>query len=252
MHTELTSQDAGVDCKEIDYYNALADTWWDHEGPFWPLHVLNELRLAYIRDRLCEHFRRTASSAQPLSGLRVLDVGCGGGILSESMARLGASVHGIDAVERNLAIARRHARQSGLDIRYQSITAESLAKQNIRYDALLNMEVVEHVPDPSGFLQACAELVRPHGLMFVATINRNPLSWLFAILGAEYVFRLLPRGTHQWRRFRKPAEIEARLAYKDMRVVARTGVRVNPLTRRMALTDSLAVNYMLVAEKYRG
>ena len=250
MHAELTN--TSIDPREVAHYTALADTWWDREGPFWPLHVLNELRAAYIRDKLCEHFQRAESTEQPLTGLRILDIGCGGGILSESMARLGAKVHGIDVVERNIAIARHHARQSGLEIRYQLITAESLAKQRIQYDVVLNMKVVEHVTNLPGFLRACSELVRPQGAMFVATINRNPLSWLFAIVGAEYVFRLLPRGTHQWRRFRKPAEIETQLAGENMHVVARTGVRVNPLTRHMALTDFLGVNYMLMARKQRG
>ncbi len=243
---------ASIDPGEVAHYTALADTWWDREGPFWPLHVLNELRVAYLRDRLCEYFHRDASRDQPLKGLRILDIGCGGGILSESMARLGAQVHGIDVVERNIIIAARHARQSDLDIHYQLITAERLSKQQVAYDTVLNMEVVEHVADLPGFLNACADLVQPQGLMCVATLNRNPLSWLFAIVGAEYLFRLLPKGTHQWRRFRKPQEISKYLAQKDMRVMAGTGVRVNPLTRRMALIDSLAVNYMLVAQKQSG
>ena len=249
MRAILTNNRASIDPSEVAFYTAMADKWWDQEGPFWPIHVLNELRVAYIRDILCDHFQRDNSAAQPLAGLTILDIGCGAGILSESVARLGASVHGIDVVERNIGIARCHAQQSDLDVRYQMITAESLEKQNVQYDVVLNMEVVEHVAHLTSFLRACTELVDHRGLMFVSTINRNPLSWLFAIVGAEYVFRLLPIGTHQWRRFRKPAEIETYLAAKDMHVIARKGVRVNPLTRRMALTDFLGVNYMLVAQK---
>ena len=257
MNTELIDAGSGanansVDAREVAYYTAMAENWWDREGPFWPLHVLNDLRVEYIRNAVCDQFNLDNDAAQPLASLTILDIGCGGGILSESMARLGAQVHGIDVVERNIAIAHHHARQDGLDIDYQMITAECLSTRGIQYDVVLNMEVVEHVADVLGFLRAAANLVRPGGSMFVATINRNYLSWLVAIVGAEYVFRVLPKGTHQWRRFRKPSEIEACLSQECMQVTASTGVRVNPFTRHMVLTDSLAVNYMLAARKYGG
>ena len=185
----------------------------------------------------------------PLAGITLLDVGCGGGILSETMAKLGANVDGIDVVERNIAVARRHADGSGLPLRYERITAEALVARGSRYDAVLNMEVVEHVADLPGFMHACSALVKPSGLMFLATINRTLLSYLFAIVGAEYVLRWLPRGTHRWRQFPKPRELEELLARDNFRITARTGVRVNPLTHRFSLTPHMTVNYMLVAQR---
>lgn len=249
MSATTTACPASVDPKEVAHYAALADTWWDQSGPFWPLHRLNELRVAYIEDKLCRHFYLDPGASRPLTGLRILDIGCGGGILSEAMASRGALVHGIDVVDRNINIARLHAEQSRLKIEYAVQTAEALAQQSQRYDVVLNMEVVEHVADLDGFLQACNRLVRPGGLQFIATINRNPLSWLVAIFGAEYVLRWLPRGTHQWRRLRKPHELEQRLEDDGLEIIARIGVRVNPLSRRMALTRFMGVNYMLVAER---
>lgn len=213
------------------------------------MHRLNALRTDYLRNALARRFGRDPCGERPLQGVRVLDIGCGGGILSESMARLGCAVHGIDVVERNIAVALRHGRDQGLDIRYQAIDVESLATQGGKYDAVLNMEVVEHVADLPGFMAACSRLVRPGGLMAAATINRTPASFLAAIVGAEYLLRWLPRGTHQWRRFVTPAELESLLNDNGMALSARTGVRVNPLTKRFDLTPSLAVNYMLIAAK---
>ncbi len=248
MSATTTARPASVDSKEVAHYAALAHTWWDRSGPFWPLHRLNELRVAFIEDRLCQHFHLDPGASRPLAGLRILDIGCGGGILSEAMASRGALVHGVDVVDKNINIARHHAEQSKLRIEYTIQTAEALAQQSQRYDVVLNMEVVEHVADLDSFLQACNRLVRPGGLQFIATINRNPLSWLVAIFGAEYVLRWLPRGTHQWRRLRKPQELEQRLKDDGLEIISRTGVRVNPLNRRMALTRLMSVNYMLVAE----
>ncbi len=238
-----------VDPREVSHYTGLAETWWDESGPFWPLHRLNRLRTAYLRNQLSQAFGRDASSPAPLHGLDVLDVGCGGGILSEAIARLGANVHGIDVVERNIAIAQAHANSSQLDIGYELVTAAALASRGARYDVVLNMEVVEHVPDVPSFMADCASLVRPGGVMSVATINRTALSWLFAIVGAEYVLRWLPRGTHQWRRFVTPNELVDLLHASDFAVTARSGVRVNPLTRAFTLQTSTAVNYMLIASK---
>lgn len=240
---------SSIDPREVAYYEQLAATWWDIDGPFWPLHRLNALRAAYIRDALCDAFERDPTAPRPLAGLALLDVGCGGGILSEAMARLGADVHGIDVVERNVAVAGRHARGTGLPIRYEVVTAESLAASGARYDAVLNMEVVEHVADLPGFVHACARMVKPSGVMIIATINRTLLSYLFAIIGAEYVLGWLPRGTHRWRRFRKPREIQRLLEADGFEVAGRAGVKVNPLTRRFSLTSLLAVNYMLVARR---
>lgn len=241
--------DRTVDAYEVDHYSALAETWWDTSGPFWPLHTLNALRVDYIRDRLCERLGRDASAQAPLSGLRVLDVGCGGGILSESMAGLGATVTGIDVVEKNVGIARAHARESGAEVEYRQQTASSLAADGAAFDVVLNMEVVEHVADLDAFVADCCALVKPGGTMFVATINRNPLAWFVAILGAEYVLRWLPRGTHRYRMLRKPREIVSRLERGGLALEDITGVRVNPLNRRMALTGMTAINYMLVAHR---
>lgn len=240
---------ASVDPGEVARYDALAHTWWDATGPFWPLHRLNALRVDYLAAKLpCLH-DLTTRSERPLAGLEVLDVGCGGGLLSEAMARLGARVLGIDVVERNVAVARRHAATGGLDVHYAVTTAEALSATQARFDVVLSMEVVEHVADLPGFVRACTRLVRPGGTLAVATLNRTLRAWLFAIVGAEYVLGWLPKGTHQWRRFVRPAALESLLGADGLRVVERTGVAVNPLTRRLRLTDSLAVNYMLLARR---
>ncbi|SEQ04282.1 2-polyprenyl-6-hydroxyphenyl methylase / 3-demethylubiquinone-9 3-methyltransferase [Ectothiorhodospira magna] len=242
---------SSIDPEEVARYTALADRWWDESGPFWPLHTLNRLRTDYICDRLCAHLGRDPSAPHPLAGLRLLDIGCGGGILSESMARLGAQVHGIDVTEKNIAVARLHARHSGLDIHYEVVPVETLAARKARYDVVLNMEVVEHVADLPGFMAACNSLVEPNGISFIATLNRTPVSLIVAIVGAEYILRWLPRGTHQWRRFPKPAELEALLMADGLQVVERTGVRVNPFNRSMHLTGYLGVNYMLITTRTR-
>lgn len=228
------------------HYEKLAALWWDPTGPFWPLHGLNVFRVAYLREHLLEHFA-LADGPQPLAGLRVLDIGCGGGILSESMAQLGATVCGIDPLPRNIAIAQDHAQQSGLEIDYRCETVEQHALDAGSWDVVLNMEVVEHVEGVDAFLKTCADLVKPGGAMFVATINRTPLAGLTAIFAAEYILRWLPRGTHQYRKLRRPKEVIAPLEAQGLAVVRRTGVAVSPLTRRFRFTRSLAVNYMLMA-----
>ncbi len=233
--------------REVDCYDRMADQWWDAGGKFWPLHRLNRLRSDYLKNAICLHFGRFPQNPQPLAGIDILDVGCGGGILSESMAALGASVHGIDVSGNNIGIARQHAARSGLDIEYENITVEDLARRGKKYDVFLNMEVVEHVADLSGFMAACASLVGDSGMMFVATINRNLKSWLFAIVGAEYVLGWLPRGTHTWRIFVRPGELESMLEPAGLDVTARAGVGINPFTRAFSLRSSLTVNYMLTA-----
>lgn len=243
------NHDSTIDQREVEFYSALADTWWDADGPFWPLHQLNELRTAYILEKLCGHFGRDATSDEPLNGLRILDVGCGGGILSESMARYGASVTGIDVVERNIRIAALHAAQQDLEIEYSVTTASSLAETGEVFDVVLNMEVVEHVADVDAFMRDCCRLVSDKGVMFVATINRNPVSWLFAIVGAEYILRWLPRGTHRWSWFRKPVETAEQLADGGLLVKDSAGVAANPFNRRLRMTTSTTVNYMLFAAR---
>ena len=232
---------------EVDYYTRLADQWWDEHGKFWPLHRLNRLRAGYLRRAICRHFGRAFDTQRPLAGLRVLDIGCGGGILSDSMARLGASVHGIDVVEKNIGVARAHAQREGLDIHFEYIDVAELAQRSQRYDIVLNMEVVEHVEELPLFMAQCSRLLADGGILFVATINRNLLSWLFAIVGAEYILRWLPVGTHSWRKFVKPAELERMLADNGLVVNATTGVRINPFNRNFSLSPRPIVNYMLSA-----
>jgi len=245
----MKNSDSTIDPREVEFYTQLADLWWDRKGPFWPLHTLNELRVSYIRDYLCRHFNRDANAARPLLGLRVLDVGCGGGILSESMAALGAAVTGIDVVEKNTQIATLHAQQQNRVITYITCPIADLVPAEQPFDVVLNMEVVEHVADLDAFMRDCATMTAADGVMFVATINRTPLSWLFAIVGAEYILRWLPRGTHRWTLFRKPKEIKHLLQRGGLTVTDSAGVAINPFKRRFRLMSNLQVNYMLVASR---
>jgi 2-polyprenyl-6-hydroxyphenyl methylase/3-demethylubiquinone-9 3-methyltransferase len=242
-------QTSSIDPQEVAHYERLAETWWDPVGPFWPLHRLNELRVGYLREQICRHLQRSASLEKPLADLRVLDVGCGGGILSEAIARLGAHVTGIDVVDRNIHIATLHAQHAALKIDYLHTTAEALAAAGEQFDVVLNMEVVEHVADLDGFMAASGTLVADHGLMSIATINRTPIAWLVAIFGAEYVLRWMPRGTHRYQKLRRPVEVEQRLARAGLDVIARTGVRVDPFSRTLHLTRFMGINYMLIAAR---
>lgn len=238
-------RDATVDTREVEFYSRLAGTWWRQDGPLWPLHKLNALRTGYIVAQLCRHFELSSDTPQPLSRLRVLDVGCGGGILSESLARHGASVTGIDVVENNIKVAALHAAEEGLSIDYRATTASDLVNSGMTFDVVLNMEVVEHVADVDQFMRDTARLMGPAGVMFVATINRTLLAWLFAIVGAEYLLRWLPRGTHRWSQFQKPADVATCLERDGIVVRDAVGVAVNPFTRGFRITRSLAVNYMM-------
>src|SRR3546814_12861 len=239
---------ASIDDAEVAKFAAMAEAWWDPEGKFRPLHRFNPVRLAYIRDRLCGRFGRDPKADKPLQGLALLDVGCGGGLLSEPLARLGAAVTGIDAAPQNIAVAALHAEESGLAIDYRHLSVEELAARPARFDAVLNMEVVEHVADVGSFLAASAALVRPGGMMFLATLNRTPKAFLMAVVGAEYLLRWLPRGTHDWRRFQRPSELAAALRGTGLEIEEITGVAYNPLTDawRLAPRD-LDVNYMMLA-----
>lgn len=243
-------QAASVDPEEVARYQKLAAVWWNPDGPFWPLHVLNELRTDWIIRQLAKELRLDVSNPAVLSGMRVLDIGCGGGILAESMARRGASVVGIDVTPRNIAIARQHAEREGLQIEYRLQSLETVVDEP--FDLVLNMEVIEHVVDPQAFLALSMQQVRPGGFLCLATINRTWMAFIVAIIGAEYLLRILPRGTHQWRRFVRPRELEAPLAEAGARLVARTGVAVNPLRRKMRETGYEAVNYMLLARMPNG
>ena len=238
-----------IDAAEVERFSRMAAQWWDPRGKFRPLHKFNPVRLEYVRETVIAHFGLDGTAARPFDGLRFLDIGCGGGLLSEPMTRLGASVTGADASEVNIEVARIHAAESGLEIDYRATTAEALADAGERFDVVLNMEVVEHVADVDLYMRKCAEMVKPGGLMFIATINRTMKAWGLAIIGAEYILRWLPKGTHQYEKLVTPAEIDAALAPTGMTVVERSGVSYNPLADRWARSRDLDVNYMVLAAR---
>ena len=237
---------ASVDPDEVARFEAMAESWWDPDGPFRPLHKFNPVRLGFIRDRIAAHFGRDIKAGRPFAGLALLDIGCGGGLIAEPMARLGAAATGIDAAPRNIAIARHHAAESGLAIDYRAMTAEDLADTGAQYDIVLSLEIVEHVADLDSFLGACCRLAKPDGLMIVATLNRTAKSFALAVVGAEYVLRWLPRGTHDWRKFVRPSELARGLARHDATIAELAGVAYNPLADRWRIGTDLAVNYMAV------
>jgi 2-polyprenyl-6-hydroxyphenyl methylase/3-demethylubiquinone-9 3-methyltransferase len=239
-----------VDAAEIAKFEAMAAEWWDPNGKFKPLHMLNPCRLDYIIAQICTEFGRNRTDALPFSGLRILDIGCGGGLLCEPMARLGADVVGVDAAARNIPVAEAHARQSGLTIDYRTGTAEELVAEGEAFDIVLNMEVVEHVADPLAYLTACQQLLKPGGLMVCSTINRNPKSYVFAIFGAEYVMRWLPKGTHEWSKFITPDELYGLIRNAGLTPVDKTGFVFNPVTWQWKLSDrDLSVNYVTASVK---
>jgi 2-polyprenyl-6-hydroxyphenyl methylase/3-demethylubiquinone-9 3-methyltransferase len=238
-----------VDPAEVAKFERMAAEWWNADGKFRPLHKLNPVRLGYIRDHAAGHFRRDAKSGKPLARLRVLDIGCGGGLLTEPMARLGADAVGADPARANIDAARRHAEQGGLSIDYRETTAESLAAAGEAFDVVLAMEVIEHVADMQAFLNACAALTKPGGLFFAATINRTAKAFALAIVGAEYLLRWLPRGTHDYSKLVRPAELESALETAGLATIGRSGVTYNPLSDRWSRSDDMDVNYMIVAEK---
>lgn len=245
----MSEASPSIDKAEVERFSALAETWWDPRGSMAPLHRLNPARLGFIRERLVAHFGRDARSLRPFDGLRVLDIGCGGGLIAEPLARLGATVTGIDAAEANIAVARAHARSADLEIDYRQASAEEVAAGGERFDAVLALEVVEHVADVDAFLGAAAALVRPGGALIASTLNRTPKSLLFAILGAEYVLRWLPCGTHRWDRFLRPSEFATGLRRKGLRVREIRGLSYDLLTREWRLGQDLGVNYLLFAAR---
>jgi 2-polyprenyl-6-hydroxyphenyl methylase / 3-demethylubiquinone-9 3-methyltransferase len=238
-----------VDEDEVARFSALADQWWDPRGKMAPLHKLNPTRIGYIRDVACRHFGRNARHVDCLSGLRVLDIGCGAGLLSEPLARLGGQLVGVDPSAANIAAARLHAQESGLALDYRAATAEALADAGERFDVVMAMEVVEHVTDLNLFVRRCAEMVRPGGLMFVATINRTLKSFALAIVGAEYVLGWLPRGTHRWDRLVTPNELEIALELGGLRQFDAQGVVYNVFTDGWQLGRDQDVNYMVAAQR---
>jgi 2-polyprenyl-6-hydroxyphenyl methylase / 3-demethylubiquinone-9 3-methyltransferase len=239
-----------VDDAEIAKFEAMATEWWDPNGKFKPLHMLNPTRLDYITRQIAAEFGRDLTMPLPFAGLRLLDIGCGGGLLAEPMARLGADVVGADAAPRNIPVAQIHAQKSGLTIDYRHTTAEALAAAGEQFDVVLNMEVVEHVADPLAYLTACQQLLKPGGLMICSTINRNPKSFLMAIIGAEYVMRWLPKGTHEWAKFITPDELYDLIRKAGLDPVDRKGFVFNKLTWSWSISGrDLSVNYVTASLK---
>jgi len=239
-----------IDPAEVAKFEAMAAEWWDPNGKFKPLHMLNPCRLDYITAQIAAEFDRDLNDETPFAGLRILDIGCGGGLLAEPMARLGADVVGDDAAERNIPVAQVHAEQSGLTIDYRHTTAEAMADAGEQFDAVLNMEVVEHVADPLAYLSACQALLKPGGLHICSTINRNAKSFAMAIVGAEYVMRWLPKGTHEWNKFITPDELYALIEQAGLSPVDRKGFVFNPITWQWSLSaKDLSVNYVTASVK---
>lgn len=239
-----------IDPAEIAKFEAMAAEWWDPNGKFKPLHMLNPCRLDYITAQIAAQFDRDLTAPRPFAGLRLLDIGCGGGLLAEPMARLGADVVGADAAARNIPVAQVHAAQSGLTIDYRHTSAEDMAAAGEVFDVVLNMEVVEHVADPLAYLTACQQLLKPGGLMICSTLNRNPKSYLMAIIGAEHVMRWLPKGTHDWAKFITPDELFDLIARAGLTPVDRKGMVFNPLRWSWSLSDrDLSVNYVTASTK---
>ncbi len=251
-HAPADRRNAGpsnLDPTEVERFQALARAWWDPTGKFRPLHQIGPTRLTFVRDELARHFGRETGGLRPLKDLSVLDVGCGGGLMSEPLARLGASVTGIDPGEKNIAIARGHAEPQGLAIDYRVTTVEALSAEGARYDAVVCLEVVEHVPDVAAFVAACAGLVRPGGMLILSTINRTMKSYALAIVAAEYVLGWLPRGTHQWDRFVTPDELTRHTAAAGLAAPRLMGFVYNPLRDAWSLSPDTGVNYLLSAAK---
>jgi 2-polyprenyl-6-hydroxyphenyl methylase/3-demethylubiquinone-9 3-methyltransferase len=239
-----------IDPAEVAKFEAMAAEWWDVNGKFKPLHLMNPCRLDYITSQIAAEYDRDLTQPEPFTGLRILDIGCGGGLLSEPMARLGATVVGADAAPRNIPVAQVHAEQSGLTIDYRNTTAEDLAASGERFDVVLNMEVVEHVADPLGYLTACQQLLKPGGLMLCSTLNRNPKSFMMAIVGAEWVMRWLPKGTHDWAKFITPDELYELIRKAGLDPVDRKGMVFNPVSWRWSLSSrDLSVNYVTASIK---
>ncbi len=249
METDRLNNQTTIDDAEVAKFSAMAAEWWDPAGKFRPLHKFNPVRLEYIKEKVCEAFDRDMKNPKAFKGLKILDIGCGGGLLSEPMARLGAEVTGADASEVNIEIAKIHAGQTGLKIDYRAETSEALEAADEEFDIILNMEVVEHVADVDLFMTSCARMVKPGGLMFVATINRTVKANLLAIFMAENVLRWLPRGTHEFKKLVTPEELEAPISRENMVIIDRTGVFYNPLQDRWNKSRDMDVNYMLLARK---
>jgi 2-polyprenyl-6-hydroxyphenyl methylase/3-demethylubiquinone-9 3-methyltransferase len=239
-----------LDAAEVEKFSKLAAEWWNPDGKFGVLHKFNPVRLAYIKEQVTARRARDPLLPRPFEGLRLLDIGCGGGLLCEPMSQLGASVVGVDPSEKNIKTAMVHAQEQALAIDYRVGTAEQLATAGERFDVILNMEVIEHVNDPKAFAATCCAMLKPGGLMFVATLNRTLKSFGFAIIGAEYVLGWLPKGTHQWEKFVTPGELNDWLSAAGTKMVAQSGITYHPLGREWKRASDMSVNYMVVAQKH--
>ena len=258
-HSEETPEhltSVSVDPAEMESFSRMAADWWDPSGPFKPLHIMNGARLALIKDTVCEHFGLDPDAEKPLAGLRVLDIGCGGGLLCEPMVRLGANVTGVDALKRNLKTAKTHAQQMGLDIDYRHGTIEQMVENGeAAFDVVLNMEVIEHVANPPDFMADCAAMVKSPakeaagGIMLCSTINRTLKAFAFAIVGAEYVLRWLPRGTHQYAKFVRPSELARWMRDAGLNVDEQIGMNLNPITNLWTTSGDKSINYITVGTK---
>ena len=231
-----------VNKKEIDKFSKMANEWWDPEGKFKPLHKFNPIRIKYIKENIINNFK-LKNKLRPLSGINILDIGCGGGLLSEPMSRMGANVTGIDASDKNIQIAKLHAKKNKLKINYFCSSPEKL-KITKKFDVILNMEIVEHVEDTDFFLKSCSKLLKKNGLMFVATINKTLKSYIFAIVGAEYVLRWLPIGTHEWEKFVKPEDLKKILMKYDLSLNKLEGMNFNIIKDEWSISRDLSVNYI--------
>jgi len=240
-----------IDESEIEHFSRMSDEWWDAQGKFRPLHQFNPTRIAYIREKICLAFDLDEQAVKPLAGLRILDIGCGGGLLCEPLTRLGAEMVGVDAAATNIEVAKIHAAQSGLAIDYRASTAESLAQADEKFDIVLNMEVIEHVADVDLFISACSSMVKPGGLMFVATINRTLKALALVIVGAEYILRWLPKGTHSYTKFIRPDELRQQLSSTGLKVIDETGISYNPLNKSWNRSPDMAANYIMLARRLK-
>jgi 2-polyprenyl-6-hydroxyphenyl methylase / 3-demethylubiquinone-9 3-methyltransferase len=245
----MTIETSSIDPSEVEKFSKMAAEWWNPKGKFGVLHVFNPVRLDYIKEQVCARLARDPLVRAPFKDLRFLDIGCGGGLLSEPMARLGARVVGVDPSEKNIKTASVHANEMELDIDYRASTAEGLASAGEKFDVILNMEVIEHVASPEAFIASCASMLKPGGLMFVATLNRTLKSFALGIVGAEYILGWLPKGTHQWEKFVKPAELKHWLSANACEVKAQSGVTYHPLANEWRKSRDMDVNYMVVGQK---
>ncbi len=238
-----------VDAEEMQHFAKMAEDWWNPNGKFRPLHIMNDCRIGFIKEEICSWFGKKPNQEKPLTGLKILDVGCGGGLLSEPMARLGADMVAIDALEANIKAARLHARQSGIKIDYRFGSVEDMAKGGERFDVVLNMEVLEHVTEPQEFIKTCATLVAEGGLMFCSTINRTAKAFALAIFGAEYIMRWLPKGTHQYDKFIKPEEMDIMLKQAGLAPDEPVGMIYGPLSGQWKTGSDASVNYIIKASR---